>query len=63
MLLKTQAVALVSHLPQLVASLLASQLEGANESSLDLAGAGLRDPIRIAGSNPDLWKEIVGANS
>jgi prephenate dehydrogenase len=58
-----QAVALVSHLPQLVASLLASQLEGADESWLDLAGAGLRDTIRIAGSNPDLWKEIVGANS
>jgi prephenate dehydrogenase len=57
------AVALVSHLPQLVASLLASQLEGADESWLDLAGAGLRDTIRIAGSNPDLWKEIVGANS
>ena len=58
-----QAVALVSHLPQLVASLLASQLEGADESWLGLAGAGLRDTIRIAGSNPDLWKEIVGANS
>jgi prephenate dehydrogenase len=58
-----EAVALVSHLPQLVASLLASQLEGADESWLDLAGAGLRDTIRIAGSNPDLWKEIVGANS
>jgi prephenate dehydrogenase len=57
------AVALVSHLPQLVASLLASQLEGADKSWLDLAGAGLRDTIRIAGSNPDLWKEIVGANS
>ena len=58
-----QAVALVSHLPQLVASLLASQLEGADESWLGLAGAGLRDTIRIAGSNPDLWKEIVEANS
>ena len=58
-----QAVALVSHLPQLVASLLASQLEGADQSWLDLAGAGLRDTIRIAGSNPDLWKEIVGTNS
>ena len=57
------AVALVSHLPQLVASLLASQLEGADESWLGLAGAGLRDTIRIAGSNPDLWKEIVEANS
>jgi prephenate dehydrogenase len=58
-----EAVALVSHLPQLVASLLAGQLEGAKASALDLAGAGLRDTIRIAGSNPQLWKEIVAANS
>ena len=58
-----KAVALVSHLPQLVASLLAGQLEGADEAWLDLAGAGLRDTIRIAGSSPELWKEIVAANS
>ena len=58
-----EAVALVSHLPQLVASLLAGQLEGADEAWLDLAGAGLRDTIRIAGSSPELWKEIVAANS
>lgn len=57
-----QAVALVSHLPQIVASLLASQLQGANAQWLDLAGAGLRDTVRIAGSNPELWKEIIAAN-
>jgi prephenate dehydrogenase len=58
-----QAVALVSHLPQIVSSLLAGQLQGANPQWLDLAGAGLRDTVRIAGSNPDLWKEIISANS
>lgn len=58
-----QAVALVSHLPQLVASLLAKQLLGSEERWLDLAGAGLRDTTRIAGSDSKLWREIVTANS
>ncbi len=57
-----QAVALVSHLPQIVASLLAGQLVGARPDWLNLAGAGLRDTIRISGSSPDLWKEIITAN-
>ena len=58
-----KAVALVSHLPQLVASLLAKQLLGGDERWLDLAGAGLRDTTRIAGSDSKLWREIVTANS
>ena len=58
-----RAVALVSHLPQAVASLLAKQLIGASDQSLDLAGAGLRDSVRIAGSDPALWSEIFSANS
>jgi prephenate dehydrogenase len=58
-----QAVALVSHLPQLISSLLAKQLIGGDESWLNLAGAGLRDTTRIAGSDPRLWREIVTANS
>lgn len=57
-----QAVALVSHLPQIVASLLAGQLVGVQPQWLNLAGAGLRDTIRISGSSPDLWKEIITAN-
>lgn len=58
-----QAVALVSHLPQLVSSLLAGQLSDAKSEWLELAGAGLRDTVRIAGSNPKLWREIISANS
>lgn len=58
-----QAVALVSHLPQIVSSLLASQLEGAPAEWLDLAGSGLRDTTRIAASSPTLWREIISANS
>lgn len=58
-----KAVALVSHLPQLVSSLLAKQLLGGDESWMELAGAGLRDTTRIAGSDPKLWREIITANS
>lgn len=57
-----RAVALVSHLPQLVSSLLAKQLLGGEESWMELAGAGVRDTTRIAGSDPQLWREIITAN-
>ena len=58
-----QAVALVSHLPQLISSLLAKQLAGKPVSWLELSGGGLRDTTRIAASDPSLWKEIIVANS
>ena len=58
-----QAVALISHLPQVIASILAKQLSGNPESWLTLAGSGLRDTTRIAGSDPKLWREIIAANS
>jgi len=58
-----QAVALVSHLPQLISSLLAKQLAGKPAGWLELSGGGLRDTTRIAASDPGLWKEIISANS
>ncbi len=58
-----QAVALISHLPQILSTALASRLEGAPSEWLDLAGSGLRDTTRIAASNPALWREIISANS
>ena len=58
-----QAVALVSHLPQLISSLLAKQLAGKPVSWIELSGGGLRDTTRIAASDPTLWKEIIAANS
>ena len=58
-----QAVALVSHLPQMVASLLASQLVSGQKSELELAGAGLRDTTRIADSDSALWAQILSGNS
>jgi prephenate dehydrogenase len=58
-----RAVALVSHTPQLVASLLAARLADADGSDISLAGAGLRDTTRIAASDPKLWMQILSANS
>lgn len=56
------AVAKISHLPQIVASLLAKQLTGTPSEWMELAGQGLRDTTRLAGSDPSLWKEIIYSN-
>ncbi|GAA1933330.1 prephenate dehydrogenase [Microbacterium aoyamense] len=58
-----RSVALVSHVPQLVASLLAGRFVGAPDGSLRLAGQGVRDTTRIAASAPELWVQILGANA
>lgn len=58
-----EAVGLVSHVPQLVASLLAARLVEAPDDALRLTGQGLRDTVRIASSDPALWVQILGANS
>jgi prephenate dehydrogenase len=56
------AVAKISHLPQIAASLLAKQLTGTPAKWMELAGQGLRDTTRIAGSDEKLWKEIIYSN-
>ena len=56
------AVATVSHLPQVISSLLAAQLTGKDPDYLALAGSGVLDTTRIAGSNPQLWREILNLN-
>ncbi|AMB40041.1 MULTISPECIES: prephenate dehydrogenase [Paenarthrobacter] len=58
-----EAVALVSHLPQIMSSLLASRLQGTPLHALSLAGNGLRDTTRIAASDPTLWVQILGGNA
>jgi len=58
-----RSVALTSHVPQVVASLLAGRLAEAEEGSLRLAGQGVRDTTRIAASAPELWVQILGANA
>jgi len=58
-----EAVALVSHAPQVVASVLAAQLRHGASRSLELSGQGIRDTVRIAASDPQLWAEILRENA
>lgn len=58
-----QCVALVSHMPHLVAAAVAAGCADASERALSLAGPGLRDVTRIAASDADLWTEILSANA
>jgi len=57
------AVALVSHLPHLLAAVAAAQLTAATPGQLALAGQGLRDVTRVAAADPDLWGQILTANA
>lgn len=58
-----EAVAQVSHLPHLVSVLVAERLTEVPAEHLRLAGQGLRDVTRIAGSDPKLWRQIIGGNA
>lgn len=58
-----ETVALVSHVPQVMSSLLASRLRDTPLESLSLAGQGLRDTTRIAASDAGLWVQILSANA
>ena len=57
-----RAVALISHVPQVVASILGARLIDASDEALALAGQGLRDTTRIAASDPRLWTTILDGN-
>ena len=57
------AMALVSHVPQVAASLVAGRLTDAPEPALALAGQGVRDVTRIAAGEPRLWTSILAANA
>lgn len=58
-----EAVAQVSHVPQLVSSLVGAGMLDLPPEHLKLAGQGLRDVTRIAGSDPRMWQEIIAANA
>ncbi len=58
-----RAVAVVSHVPQVMSSLTAARLNDAPENHLALSGPGLRDVTRIAGSDLGLWLDILGDNA
>ncbi len=57
------AVALVSHAPQVLSSVLAARLIGSDDEYVQIAGQGLRDMTRIASSNVAMWTDILAANA
>jgi prephenate dehydrogenase len=54
-----QALALTSHLPHVAAAALAASLP---EKYFRLAGTGMLDTTRVAGSDPELWRQILTDN-
>lgn len=58
-----RAVAAVSHLPQVAASLVAARLRDLPDDAVSLAGQGVRDVTRIAASDPLLWTQILSGNA
>ena len=56
--------ALVSHLPHVVASALVGQVAGYPDARTLLAhsGGGFRDSTRIAGSSPEMWRDVCLSN-
>lgn len=57
-----RAVALTSHVPQVLSSVLAGRVGAASADHVQVSGQGLRDMTRIAASDPALWTEILSAN-
>lgn len=55
------AVALTSHLPQVLSTALAAYLHERDEL-LRFAGSGLRTFLRLAGSDPGVWAPVLAAN-
>ena len=58
-----RAVALTSHAPQVLSSLLAARLLDADPDAVVVSGQGLRDMTRIAASDPSLWRAILDSNA
>jgi prephenate dehydrogenase len=57
------AVAAVSHVPQIAASLVASRLRDLQVGAIALSGQGIRDVTRIAASDPSMWTQILSGNA
>jgi prephenate dehydrogenase len=62
------AVAIVSHLPQMVAVALAEVIAAESDGEADglptsLAGSGVRDSLRLAASPYAMWRDIAFTNS
>lgn len=58
-----RAVARTSHVPHLLAALVAGRLADAPADHLRLSGQGVRDVTRVAAGSPALYGQIVAANA
>lgn len=56
-----RAVAWTSHLPQILASLLVTEIDRGPSTS-EVVGPGFESWSRLAGSPPELWQEILEGN-
>ncbi|HUP59362.1 MAG TPA: prephenate dehydrogenase/arogenate dehydrogenase family protein [Thermoanaerobaculia bacterium] len=56
-----RAVALTSHLPQILSTALAAHLSE-HEDMLRFAGSGLSTFLRLAGSDASVWQPVIDAN-
>lgn len=58
-----ECVALVSHLPHLVAATLVNVIAERNSHAFGVVGPGFRDTTRVASGPPAMWTEILSENS
>ena len=58
-----ECVALVSHLPHLLAAALMNTVAQKNEHAFRVVGPGFRDTTRVASGPPAMWREILRENS
>ncbi len=57
-----EIVALVSHLPHLLAATLVQTVLAANARAFEFCGPGFRDTTRVAAGPPAMWAEILRTN-
>lgn len=57
-----EIVALVSHLPHLIAAGLVEMIETRNPAAFDFCGPGFRDTTRVASGPSAMWAEILQSN-
>lgn len=58
-----ECVALISHLPHLVAAALVNTVSDTYPAAFEVVGPGFRDTTRVAGGPPAMWQEILTENS
>jgi prephenate dehydrogenase len=58
-----RAVALSSHVPQLIGSCYAELIASSDSAASQLCGPVARELLRISGMSFDMWREILRANS